>query len=367
MTALARPIEQAPATSGSSTHLRLATVDAVPVVDRTVVRTDDSFRRGCGTAAIVTTTTTTIAPDPALVAPAEQSLMDVDHTRIAIHVPVVPRTETTNVTTPPAREGTVVVEHVPAVAPAAVETAVPEMIDEETEAGDPADTTSISIQERKTIQPMDVTNARVAVPGHYLLEDECEVAFDVRVGTSMLLGRQPGSLFADDPYVDAEHTELTFRPDGVVVDDLDTTNGIFVRVRGTMTLRSGDHFRIGEQLLSFSVIKPGPRTGKAPALGSPDPGYWGRVDVLIGPGTIAASYPVDDVDVAFGQITGHVQFPDDPFIGDLHCRLAKEDRTASIEDCGSLHGTWVRLRSGDVVPYGTELMIGHTLLRLDRK
>ncbi|HET6583670.1 MAG TPA: FHA domain-containing protein, partial [Nannocystaceae bacterium] len=336
------------------------------------------------------TTTTTIGSDPALVAPAEQSLSDVDHTRIAMHVPVMPHAESTNVTTPPARadaprpEGTVIVErpvlrapaseetvmadHVPAAAPSAIEIAVPETIDcDETDAADPASTTSILLQERKTVQPMDVTNARVVVPGHYLLEDECEVAFDVRVGTSMLLGRQAGSLFADDPYVDAEHTELTFRPDGVVVDDLDSTNGVFVRVRGTMTLRSGDHFRIGEQLLSFTALKRGPKTGKAPALGSPDPGYWGRVDVLIGPGTIAASYPVDDIDVGFGQTTGQVQFPDDPFVGDLHCRLVKADRTAAIEDCGGLHGTWVRLRSGDVVPYGAELMIGHTLLRLDRK
>jgi hypothetical protein len=81
---------------------------------------------------------------------------------------------------------------------------------------------------------------------------------------------------------------------------------------------------------------------------------------------IAASYPVDDVEVAFGQTEGHVQFPDDPFIGDLQCRLVKEDKSVVIEDCGSRHGTWVRMRSGDVVPYGAELMVGHTLLRVEQ-
>jgi len=259
--------------------------------------------------------------------------------------------------------------HVPASAPepiVIVPDAVPVAVHEPQKSTPSAITTSIVVCERKSVPPMLVTSARLVVPGHYLLEDACDVSLDVTVGTSLLLGRESGSVLADDPYVDAQHTELTFRPDGVVVDDLDSTNGVFLRVRGSMTLRSGDEFRIGEQLMAWTALKRAPKNGKAPALGSPDPGYWGRIDVLLGPTTIAASYPIDDFEVGFGQTEGHVQFPDDPFVADLHCRIVKEDRGASIEDCGGTHGTWVRLRSGDVVPYGAELMVGHTLLRIDR-
>lgn len=424
MTALSRPIEHSAAPT-SATHLRLATAAAAELVeqspaepvllqDHTEVFAVDSFRRGCGTEAIETTTTTTIASDPAPVAPAEQSFMEIDTavrevlegrfaldtgrhtlpdvvdcTMAAVHVPVLPLPENTQITTPPAKseaapEGTVVVDrpvlltpvndgtmisvHVPASAPApiaVVADAVPVAIDEPRKSSPSAVTTSIIVRERKSVPPIMQTSARLAVPGHYLLEDSCDVSIDVTVGASLLLGRESGSVLADDPYVDAQHTELTFRPDGVVVDDLDSTNGVFLRVRGKATLRSGDEFRVGEQLLSFTALKRAPKNGKAPALGSPDPGYWGRVDVLLGPTTIAASYPVDDVEVGFGQNDGHVQFPDDPFVADLHCRLVKEEKGASIEDCGSTHGTWVRLRSGDVVPYGADLMVGYTLLRVE--
>jgi pSer/pThr/pTyr-binding forkhead associated (FHA) protein len=244
---------------------------------------------------------------------------------------------------------------------------VPLAIHEDSVADDPK-TECIVLRERKSAPPMTVTNARLVVPGRYLIESEeaQALALDVVVGSSVLVGRQTGSLFADDPFIDAHHAELTFRPDGIVVDDLDSINGVFVRVVGSMHLRSGDHIRIGEQLLCYVALKGAPKTGKAPGLGSPDPGYWARVDVLIDPTTIAASYPSDDVEIGFGQTTGHVQFPDDPFISNLHCRLAKDERGAMILDCDSAEGTWVRLRSGDVVPYGAELMVGQTLVRLDR-
>jgi hypothetical protein len=135
MTALARPIEHAGAPT-SATHLRLAADAPAPIgespsstvalQDRTEVFAVDSFRRGCGTEAIETTTTTTIASDPAPVAPAEQSFLqidtavrevlegrfvletgrhavpdDIDRTLAAMHVPVSPPAETTSRHLPP--------------------------------------------------------------------------------------------------------------------------------------------------------------------------------------------------------------------------------------------------------------------------
>lgn len=43
----------------------------------------------------------------------------------------------------------------------------------------------------------------------------------------------------------------------------------------------------------------------------------------------------------------------------------KQERGATLEDLGAAAGTWLRLRSGDVVPYGAELLIGQTRIRVD--
>jgi FHA domain len=207
---------------------------------------------------------------------------------------------------------------------------------------------------------------RMMIAGRYLGDAIEGDAVCHELGASLVLGRAPGSPFADDPYVDAQHAALTFRPDGVVIDDFDSTNGVLVRVRGTMALRSGDHFRIGEELLRYTAIKTQRTVGRAPAFGSPDPGYWGRIDVLLTSDDHAAAYPIDDIDVTLGQTEGHLQFPDDPFLSPLHARIVKQERGAALEDLGSDSGTWLRLRSGDVVPYGSELLVGGTRIVLDR-
>ncbi len=218
---------------------------------------------------------------------------------------------------------------------------------------------------KETTATLPVTGVRVVVAGRYLVGGDEGTSVEHRLGGSWVLSRSRQSVFADDPYVDAQHGALSFRPDGVSIEDFDSTNGVFVRVRGRVALRSGDVLRCGEELLRYTAIKSGSQPGRAPVLGSPDPGYWARIDVMLTLEDNAASYPVDDDEVCFGQTDGHVQFPDDPYLGELHCRVRRTERGATLEDLDSAYGTWLRLRSGDVVPYGAELLVGQTRLRLE--
>ena len=116
-----------------------------------------------------------------------------------------------------------------------------------------------------------VRAARIIIGGRYLADGGDVGEYEQTLGSSMLLARTPSSPFADDPYVDAEHGALTFRPDGVAIEDFDSTNGVFVRVRERATLRCGDMFRAGEELLRFTALRNTRTPGRAPTLGSPDP------------------------------------------------------------------------------------------------
>jgi len=222
--------------------------------------------------------------------------------------------------------------------------------------------------ERTEMRTSPIVAARLVVAGRYLVGGDDVTEQCHNVGTSFVLTRSPSSAFCDDPFVDVEHGALTFRPDGIAIDDFDSTNGVFVRVHGKVALKNGDMFRAGEELLRYTALKGSRAAGRAPALGSPDPGYWGRIDVMITLEDNAASYPIDGVEVSFGQADGHLQFPDDPYLGELHCRVCKVDKGGAVlEDFGSPCGTWLRLRSGDVVPYGAELLVGQTRLRIEQQ
>lgn len=66
----------------------------------------------------------------------------------------------------------------------------------------------------------------------------------------LVLGREEGDmLFPDDLNVSARHARITRDDKGLVLEDLDSSNGTYVRVREPVTLQHGDHLFLGQQLL----------------------------------------------------------------------------------------------------------------------
>jgi S1-C subfamily serine protease len=89
----------------------------------------------------------------------------------------------------------------------------------------------------------------------------------------VVVGREEGvDLLLDDDKVSRAHAALSATPDGrLVVEDLRSTNGTFVngrRISEPTVLGPGDELRIGETVVSASLLEPGagglPRTMAAP-------------------------------------------------------------------------------------------------------
>ena len=49
-----------------------------------------------------------------------------------------------------------------------------------------------------------------------------------------------------------------------------------------------------------------------------------------------------------------------------HCQIVGDDSGVFLEDLGSSNGTYVRVRSGDVIPFGALMLIGQKLFRIDK-
>src|SRR5207253_260737 len=70
------------------------------------------------------------------------------------------------------------------------------------------------------------------------------------VRAEMVLGRSEGDvLFPDDDLVSPHHTAVRRVGSKARLEDLGSTSGTFVRLRGERELKSGDVLRIGEQVL----------------------------------------------------------------------------------------------------------------------
>jgi pSer/pThr/pTyr-binding forkhead associated (FHA) protein len=71
-----------------------------------------------------------------------------------------------------------------------------------------------------------------------------------------VLGRESGDVvFTDDPFLSRRHAAIKFdhATRRFMLGDLGSSNGTFIQIRGEVTIRSGDQFRIGQQLFRIDL------------------------------------------------------------------------------------------------------------------
>jgi pSer/pThr/pTyr-binding forkhead associated (FHA) protein len=79
---------------------------------------------------------------------------------------------------------------------------------------------------------------------------------DVRTleGTAVILGREEGDLvFAHDEFLSRRHAALKWRDGQCVLEDLRSSNGTYLRLRGPASLGRVEYLRIGNQLFRFEA------------------------------------------------------------------------------------------------------------------
>lgn len=187
------------------------------------------------------------------------------------------------------------------------------------------------------------------------------------VGEALEIGRAAGPPWDDDAYLDPKHGTLTPLDDGIEIEDFGSVNGVFVKLAGRMEVQHGDQFRVGQELLRYEDLpEPTPTDDGTERMGSPNPGYWGRVCVLVDPERASAAYPIEGEGITIGRELGDITFPQDGYVSGRHCRVMGDDDGIYIEDVGSSNGTYMRVRSGQTVPYNSLILIGQKLFQIDR-
>jgi len=77
-------------------------------------------------------------------------------------------------------------------------------------------------------------------------------------GSQVVFGREGGDLlFPNDPFVSREHARLRLELHGqsmaVFLEDLESANGSYIRIRGSAEMGNMDTFRIGDQILRLRL------------------------------------------------------------------------------------------------------------------
>ncbi|MFT3699116.1 MAG: FHA domain-containing protein [Kofleriaceae bacterium] len=188
---------------------------------------------------------------------------------------------------------------------------------------------------------------------------------DLRPGENKL-GRSFGPVFENDGYLSPVHAMLDIRGTQAVVRDLESLNGVFVKMTGEEELQSGQIIRIGQELLRFEVIPtPEPTADGTELMGSPNPGYWGKLTVIIGREVTGAVYPLLGESVTLGRERGEINFPDDGYVSGLHARVTLRDGRVYLADLGSSNGTFIKVNGERGCGHDSFVLLGQQLFRLN--
>jgi hypothetical protein len=180
------------------------------------------------------------------------------------------------------------------------------------------------------------------------------------------LGRSFGPVFENDGYLSPIHAELTITGQTAVVRDLESLNGVFVKMAHEEELTSGQIIRIGQELLRFETIPvPEPSPDGTELMGSPNPGFWGKLTLIIGRDVTGAVFPLLGESVTLGRERGEINFPDDGYVSGLHARITLRDGRVFIADLGSSNGSFVKVNGERAVGHESFVLLGQQLFRLN--
>ena len=186
-------------------------------------------------------------------------------------------------------------------------------------------------------------------------------------GETLSIGRAAGPPWDEDAYLDENHGALTPTPDGILAEDTGSLNGIYVKLKGRVEVQNGDQFRVGQELLQYEDLpEPTPTDDGTERMGSPNPGYWGRLSLMVESNVASQAFPIEGEGITIGREQGDITFPTDGYVSGSHCRIVGDDTGVYLEDLGSSNGTYMRVRSGAVLPYGSLVLIGQKLFQLER-
>jgi len=181
-----------------------------------------------------------------------------------------------------------------------------------------------------------------------------------------LVGRGQGPLFEGDLYLSPRHAEFSLGPNGLTVKDLKSLNGIFVKITGEEVLESGDIIRIGQELLRFEIIAPpAPLEDGTEVAGTPNPGFWGRLSVVVGREVDGSAFPLFGDAIVMGRERGDILFPEDGYVSGTHARISLRNGRVYLADVGSSNGTFLRVRGERTLASGGFVLMGQQLFRAE--
>ena len=235
------------------------------------------------------------------------------------------------------------------------------------------------------------------------------------IGDTLDVGRTEGQIIVgEDPYLSPRHVRIVWIGAKLVLRDLASTNGVYIRLVAARDMAAGkggsrapatpedvpgevavplqdqDLILVGQQVLRFESAMSGSQAdaGFGPAtehgtllFGSPAAPRYARLSQRTVEGVTRDVYYVRKVETVLGRESGDVVFTEDPFLSRRHAAIRVLARDGSplpagtkpnadgiqfaLVDLGSSNGSFLRIRNEIDLFAGDHFRVGQQLFRVD--
>jgi len=198
----------------------------------------------------------------------------------------------------------------------------------------------------------------------------------VLVAKETVIGRENCDLiYPQDAMLSPQHASLNVSEGKLVLRDLNSQNGSFVRQRQDTELIPGDIFLLGRELFRFVTQSLDESAARGAAEGTM---VWGAPKLQRGPltaklehirlnGEVVAEFKLDKPETTLGRTSGDLIFKDDPYMSGTHARIVAQPGRFLLQDLRSRNGVYRRVRTEVVLEDGDEFFMGEQLFHVDVK
>ncbi|HPB98789.1 MAG TPA: FHA domain-containing protein, partial [Polyangiaceae bacterium] len=194
------------------------------------------------------------------------------------------------------------------------------------------------------------------------------------VGDQVDIGRSEGAIvLSEDHYMSPRHARLLRVNGSWFVRDLNSTNGVFVRLRSPHPLQHGDLLLLGVEVLKFETamdaeldLGPAVQHGTL-VFGSPALARCARLVQRTVEGVARDVYHLHRLETVLGRESGDIVFTDDPCLSRRHAviRRSSSSGTFTLEDLNSSNGSFVAIRGDCALQDGDSIRVGQHLFRVE--
>lgn len=184
------------------------------------------------------------------------------------------------------------------------------------------------------------------------------------------VGRDGDKRFPTDAFLSPRHARLHIEQGQLLIEDLYSLNGTFLKLRQETKLSPGDTILMGRQVLRFERFEQSitPKTRSADGtryMGSPAPGGSFKVlQIGIG-GVIQNVFCLPEQGAVLGREKGDIIFQQDKFMSSRHAQIyTGDDGQCYLVDLNSSNGTWIKLWEKTRLEHKDYIFMGQQLFRV---